>query len=132
MKNSEDTALLHLRKAGLDFAAAKALSVNASIADEVVGFHIQQSIEKGLKAILAANKVDFRKTHDIRELMDLAQKQSIPIPDQFRYLDEWNPFGVELRYDDIPVGIPPIDRNAAIAITGQFVEWVQLKLSKKQ
>jgi HEPN domain-containing protein len=102
MKSPEDVAALFLNKARQDLKAAGRLSGDDDISDEIVGFHIQQAIEKGLKALLAAHVVDFRKTHDIRELMDLVAEKLGALPEQFADLDEWTSFGVELRYDDIP------------------------------
>jgi HEPN domain-containing protein len=108
-----------------DYLAASTLAENEQIADVIVGFHVQQAIEKGIKALLATHAVNFRKTHDIRELIDLASENKIVLPDAFTSLDEWTPYGVELRYDDIPVGIPTFDRTAAIKQTDAFLSWIK-------
>lgn len=94
----------------------------------MIGFHIQQAIEKALKSFLANHKIDFRKTHDIRELLDLAQQNNIVIPLKFDRIDEWTPYGVELRYDDIPVDIPGIDRQVALRECADFLEWASLQM----
>jgi HEPN domain-containing protein len=125
MKKAHDAGLLYVKKAMQDFLAAKTLSENVLIANEIIGFHIQQAIEKGMKALLASHSVNFRKTHDIRELMDLASENSIIIPEKFTIIDEWTPYGVELRYDDIPVGIPTFDRQKVIKDTDEFLSWVK-------
>jgi len=43
-----------LRKAAADLTAARTLSDDPEQADEVVGFHVQQTVEKSVKAVLAS------------------------------------------------------------------------------
>jgi HEPN domain-containing protein len=65
---------------------------------DVVGFHCQQYIEKYLKALLVFRKLDFPKTHDLIELLEIALKKEplleICRPD-LRIL---NSFSVQFRY----------------------------------
>ena len=67
------------------------------------GFHSQQSTEKYLKAFLVAHQIDFRKTHNIGELLDMVEKIDSELS---RFLDKaiiLNPYGVDVRYPgDIP------------------------------
>lgn len=65
-----DLALRFLKKGGEDLLAAQALLNNADIADDIIGFHCQQAVEKFLKAILANHGIEFRKTHDLIELQE--------------------------------------------------------------
>lgn len=44
-------------------------------------FHAQQAAEKALKAILVAKGIPFRKTHNIRILLDLLPHDVLPPPD---------------------------------------------------
>jgi hypothetical protein len=71
------------------------------------------------------NSIPFRKTHDIRELMDLTCDKIGPLPDKFNNLDEMTLYAVELRYDDIPIDIPPLDRLAAVKKAADFYDWVK-------
>lgn len=41
------------------------------MADEIVGFHAQQAVEKALKAVLTAVAVRVGRTHDIAYLLTL-------------------------------------------------------------
>jgi HEPN domain-containing protein len=50
---------------------------------EQVCFHAQQAVEKAMKAVLLARKVDFPLTHDLEALMDIGQKAGITIPENF-------------------------------------------------
>ncbi len=59
-----------LAKATQDELAARQLAADPRIGDAVVGFHIQQAVEKRLKALLAFYAIPYRRTHDLLELMD--------------------------------------------------------------
>jgi len=60
-------------KAEHDLIAAKHMLELADLTD-IVCFHCQQCAEKYLKALLFFNDVHFPKTHDLRLLLELAQK----------------------------------------------------------
>ena len=53
---------------------------------EEIGFHIEQAVEKLLKALLSLNEVDFPKIHDIEELIYLCHKNDIKLPE---YINEF-------------------------------------------
>jgi HEPN domain-containing protein len=60
-------------------------------------FHAQQCIEKMMKAVLVYHDIDFPKTHDLAELMDLLRprlnlSRALPRPDDF------TPYAVRTRY----------------------------------
>jgi HEPN domain-containing protein len=48
---------------------------------DTVAFHCQQAVEKYVKAILVRHRVEFRKTHDIGQLLDLFRSAE---PKRFR------------------------------------------------
>ena len=60
-------------KAEHDLIAAKHMLELADLTD-IVCFHCQQCAEKYLKALLLFSDVHFPKTHDLRLLLELAQK----------------------------------------------------------
>lgn len=65
---------------------------------DVVGFHCQQCIEKYLKAILVLKRLDFPKTHDLIELLEILIEKE-PLLDIIRQdLRILNPFSVQFRY----------------------------------
>jgi HEPN domain-containing protein len=57
----------------------------------VVGFHLQQCVEKALKAVLSHAGIAFRRTHDIAELLDLIADRGLGPPPYADWLDELNP-----------------------------------------
>lgn len=67
-----------LEKADNDLRnAVHTLTLGAEGPTDTVCFHAQQCVEKYLKAFLVFIEIDFPKTHDIEELMNL-------IPDRYR------------------------------------------------
>ena len=78
-----------LAKADEDVAAARMLL--AALPGQA-GFHIQQAVEKTLKAMLVAKSQDIRKTHDIALLAGLARPHwpaLVPRPFGLARLTEW-------------------------------------------
>ena len=70
MKQREQAGFL-LQRAHHDEVLVQEVLDAEHVADEIVGFHCQQALEKLLKALLSLRGVRYRKTHDLRELMDL-------------------------------------------------------------
>jgi HEPN domain-containing protein len=64
-------ALLWLAKAETDIAGERGLL--AIDLPDLAAFHVQQALEKALKALLVAAAADVRRTHDIEALATLAR-----------------------------------------------------------
>ena len=65
-----------------------------------LGFHVQQAVEKALKAVCTMNGLEVRRTHDLAALAEsiLDIGEALPLTvDEFRSL---NPFAVDFRNDD--------------------------------
>lgn len=60
-----------LQKAREDLSAAQALIATEDQADHVIGFHLQQTVEKALKAALAERMIEIPRTHDLGYLVEL-------------------------------------------------------------
>jgi HEPN domain-containing protein len=102
-----------VRKADQDLTAAESLLRNEEGLPEIVAFHAQQSAEKYLKALLAWRQVEFPKTHDIRELLELARPSDSSIADSLADAARLTPFGVETRYPaDAPALLPGEEKQA--------------------
>lgn len=93
--------------------------------DDVVGFHAQQAVEKVLKVALVLADIDFPRSHDLRELADIAADNSIAVP-------EFDPRGA---LADAVGGTATLrdagalDRDAAFSIAADAVEWAAGLLS---
>lgn len=70
-------------------------------ATDMVCFHMQQCVEKCLKAYLTLHQRPFRRTHDIAELIEQC-KETDPEFDALYHLqaDRLTIYGVEARYPD--------------------------------
>lgn len=110
-----------LDSAQQDLAVCRLLVGNGDISDAMLGFHAQQCVEKAIKALLSAHNVEFRRTHDLVNLLDLLEDNSMPVPPQSDWLDQLNPYAVEARYGTIEPGI--LDRQHALAVAEQVLEW---------
>jgi HEPN domain-containing protein len=93
--------------------------------DDVVGFHAQQAVEKALKVALVMADVDFPRTHDLRELVDIAVDNSVVVPDSIHDARWLTPWAAQLRYEMLE----PLDRNAAFSVAADAVAWATGLLS---
>ena len=87
-----------LVKADDDMTVAENLPTEGSAYTNAITFHCQQAAEKYLKALLTWHAVEFPKTHDLDQLLDLAQTIDKRLADSLRDVIVLTPYGVELRY----------------------------------
>lgn len=97
-----EVAGLLLQKARDDLSAAQALIATENQADHVIGFHLQQAVEKALKSVLADRAVEIPRTHDLAYLVELLESFDIEIPEAITSSDWLTPWGVLFRYDSNP------------------------------
>ncbi|MCL5279516.1 MAG: HEPN domain-containing protein [Planctomycetes bacterium] len=87
-----------LLKAEEDLQAAKFLLPHGETFLSTVCFHSQQAAEKYLKAFLIRHQVEFPKTHDIGELLDLIHPVDRDLSDALRDTVVLPDYGVDVRY----------------------------------
>ncbi|MCB0210631.1 MAG: HEPN domain-containing protein [Anaerolineae bacterium] len=90
-----EMALISLDKAKQDLVAVGKWLTDTEIADEILGFHIQQAIEKSFKSVLLRRMVDYPRTHNLRLLIDLCQANDIQVPTKFFKVDVFNRYAVQ-------------------------------------
>lgn len=112
-----------LRRAADDEAAAKALLSVKSVTDVIVGQHAQQGVEKAIKAVLAAQDVEFPFIHDIAGLMVLCVNAGIQVPEQLREADQLTPYAGALRYGEEDLDL--VNRDTALSWVTTAVEWAR-------
>jgi len=121
-----ERAELLLAKARDDETLLEEIISNEKIRDEIIGFHAQQSSEKLLKAILMGKKISYRRTHDLRELIDLIRDNDIEFPESLMEIRTLSPFAVEFRYDYIPLEEEDdFNRQKALEMVQQLRKWVE-------
>lgn len=97
-----DQAQTYLRMAGKDYRALLAMLDPDGVDVEIFGFHVQQAVEKGLKAWLCLLGVRFPKKHDLRELGTLLSQSDVTLPEHFVPLLGFSDFATTFRYDAYP------------------------------
>ncbi len=126
MNRSHEHAERLLRKAGQDEFAMAELLPNPRCADEIIGFHAQQAVEKLLKAVLTGRGIGYPYTHDLVALIDLLRDHGLDVPEDVENARRLAPFAVELRYDDISEEEEEaFDRSWAADCVKKTREWAE-------
>jgi HEPN domain-containing protein len=99
-----------LLKAEEDLNVAKSLAAYKVSFPSPVCFHAQQAAEKYLKAFLTRHQVEFPKTHDIGELLDLVAPVDEKLAESLRDTIVLTNYGVDVRY---PGDLPQVTQNDA-------------------
>jgi HEPN domain-containing protein len=118
-------AELLLERAASDLGACRVLMAEEDMLDDVVGFHAQQAVEKALKVALVLADIDFPRSHDLRELTDIAVEAGISVPGSIQEARWLTPWAAQLRYEMLE----PLDRDAAFSIAADAVEWATVLLT---
>lgn len=108
-----------LQRTASDLAACRVLMAEEDMLDDVVGFHAQQAVEKAIKVALVLADVDFPRSHDLRELADIAADNGIEAPDEIREARWLTPWAAQLRYEMLE----PLDRDVALTTATSAVQW---------
>jgi HEPN domain-containing protein len=127
-RDGHDYALLLLRKARADKLVLDKLADDPEIADDVIGFHAQQAVEKLLKAVLANRGVEYPRVHDIDRLVDVLEAHDGLLPPQARQLDELTPWATQLRYDEL-LDVERLDRRRTQQLVEAVLEWADAALA---
>ena len=99
-----------LEGADNDIEAGEAIVERVMRSYETASFHAQQGAEKALKALLIRHQVEFPKSHDLGELLRLAEPIAVGISQELGDAERLNRHAVDTRY---PTSGPPVDRDQA-------------------
>jgi len=100
---------------------------------DTICFHMQQCAEKYLKAFLIFHNREFRKTHDLTELIS----QCSELDPEFQKLFEINAdrlteYAIELRYPGDMVSPPLKSAEQALRVAERLKKFVLRKLKKNR
>jgi HEPN domain-containing protein len=102
-----------LRMAHKDFNALIGMQGNPLFADEIFGFHVQQAVEKALKAWLCTYGIgSYPLTHELARLFSMLENQGAEI-ESFWPLVQYTMFAVQARYEE---GISDLDEHIDRAV----------------
>lgn len=100
----------------------------ADIPDGPFGFHVQQAVEKLLKALLCQLAVKYKRTHDLEYLIQLLHDHHENVPNGPIEIAQIESFGVSYRYDSLPE-TDVLDRAAAIETVRLIREHVTARIA---
>jgi HEPN domain-containing protein len=118
-----------LRLAQRDLNAVIAMQESALVADEILGFHAQQAVEKALKAWLSVKGLVYPLTHQLPRLLALLEGAGADV-EPFWPLVRFTPFAVQARYEEGPPEADEVlDRPAVVTEVSALLEFVAAVLS---
>lgn len=94
----EDDPLAWVEKAEQDWLTASALLKRKKPFTSIICFHLQQSAEKYLKAILVLKGWSFPKTHDLNALSKMCEENGVLIGIDEDDLDILSAYAIVTRY----------------------------------
>ena len=118
-----------VRKAAADEALVEKVIDDRAIANELIGYHCQQAVEKLLKARLADLGVNYPKTHNLLTLVELLEDQGKQLPSDLTDLDQLTPYATIYRYED-PPELRAFDRTLAREFVRRLRAWVEAELKQ--
>lgn len=111
-----------------DLRLARLAASDPSIRREQVCFHTQQAAEKAIKAVLLSQEIQFPLTHDIEELLEIAESKGIELPEGVREAGLLTPYAVETRYPGSWFEISEADLKEALRIADLTIAWANEKI----
>lgn len=120
-----------LKKADEDFQTAEILLASDAPLYGSIGFHCQQAVEKWMKGWLTWRDVEFRKTHDLVELLDVMAKIDPALAQKIEESAILTHYAVVHRY---PGDLPDLSRQealSAVRITRYVRETILIDLPRK-
>jgi HEPN domain-containing protein len=123
-----DLVAAWLAKAEEDLLASRAVLVASMPSYTAASFHAQQAAEKALKALLVQHQVEFTRTHDIGELLELLEPATPGITMRLAEAELLTRHAVQTRY---PTSLPSVDRDEAardIEVAEKVVSYVRAVL----
>ena len=114
-----------LAHAGADLHYARLGQKDSAALGNLVAFHAQQAIEKALKAVLVRHTVEFPKTHDLEQLLELIEGAGVVWPPAFNKVLEFIPFATHARYPGFDDPITKVEVDEAIIMAEQVLAWAR-------
>jgi len=124
--NKEALVASWKRRSCQDLKAAKILTGEGGMRETTL-FHLQQAIEKALKAYLVWRAVNFPHTHDLEVLIDLAKEQDTDF-DQLDSVAALTDFAVAGRYPESDQWIEDCDPSEWMESIWQACDFVWKKI----
>ena len=93
------------------------------IGHEIMGFHLQQAVEKSTKALLSQNNIHYEFKHSLKNLFELVNTKLTIIPHHFLPLLELTPYATTLRYTAmVPQDL--FDCESTFTLASDYMDWI--------
>ena len=116
---------LWIEKGEHDLINAKhTLTLRENCPFDTICFHSQQCVEKYIKALLVYLEIDFKRTHDLTELMPLIPKK-FNIKISIDELSILNDYSVEIRYPGLEEPLTREEAEEAVSIANAVAILIQ-------
>jgi HEPN domain-containing protein len=113
-----------------DLRLARLAAGDKLVRREQVCFHAQQAAEKAIKAVLLSRGTEFPLTHDIEELLEIAQNTGMALPADVAEGGLLTPYAVETRYPGYWHEITGDELKEAIRLAEIAVKWAEEVIEK--
>lgn len=124
MNSPVELAKTLIARASDDEYVFRKLAADTKAPDWVLGFHAQQSVEKSIKAVLAAKGLEFPRTHNLAMLLEILVRAGTQAPLDEEMLSSLIPYGVAMRYDDsLADELPPLLRDDVHRCVIEALAW---------
>ena len=107
------------------------LQVEKLFSDEIFGQHVQQAVEKALKAWLVILGETYPRTHNLSTLCRHLEELGCDVADYWS-LTDFTPFSSQFRYEALIGDKEPIDREDTIAQVQKLYSTVKTALKVLQ
>ncbi len=122
-----DLARVLLARAVDDEALVQKVAADSEISDSIIGFHAQQAVEKQIKAVLAARRIKFAKSHALDYLIGLVEQHEIGAPPGLEQASTLSPWAVEFRYEG--ENPPALNREHALQLVKELRSWAESEIN---
>jgi HEPN domain-containing protein len=112
-----------MRRARSNLALATRAPGTSEVLYDDLCFEAHQAAEKAVKAILVARQRDFRKTHDIGELLDLVVAEGLTVPADVGEARRLTPYAVGGRYPRFGEDVSTDEWREAVTVAERVVQW---------
>src|SRR5437016_10855937 len=102
---------------------------DADALESLIVFHAQQAIEKALKAVLVGHEVDFPKTHDLEQLVEIIEEAGIAWPAGLNKVLQFTTFATQGRYPGFGDPITDADVEEAIVMAEKVLVWAKQQVA---
>lgn len=117
-----------IRRARSNLARARAGPPAPEVLYEDLAFDAQQAAEKGIKAVLVARRVDFRKTHSLVNLLSLVEGAGVVVPADVREAARLTRYAVRTRYPGFE-DVTEQEYRRALELAERVVTWAEATIA---